>query len=161
MGSITKFKKKSSLFDKEQFNALAQEYSEISAQIKLLDERKKKLSALLKSGAVENGVRDDKGSSYLEVSDFIVGNVAKKSVKLNQDKAVALLKEKGLEDCIDVVTVETVNSDKLNSAVSTGKISLNEVESVTDISTSYSVSVKVKEEMPEVQQTTLKAAKRK
>lgn len=161
MGSITKLKKKSASFDREQFNALAQEYSEISAQIKLLDERKKKLSALLKSGAVENGVRDDKGSSYLEVSDFIVGNVAKKSVKLNQDKAVALLKEKGLEDCIDVVTVETVNSDKLNSAVSTGKISLNEVESVTDISTSYSVSVKAKEEMPEVQQTTLKAAKRK
>ena len=68
----------------------------------------------------------------------------------------------GIGDVVDEVTVRTVNEDRLQQAVSEGRLSLDTVESFTNVSVSYSVMVKEKEAMPEVEQTTLKsAAKRK
>lgn len=160
MGSVTKLKKKS-MFDKGQFESLAREYNELSAQIKVLESRKKKLAELIKKGATSYGVKDDKGSSYLDLDGYIIGNVAKKSMSINQDEAIAMLEEKGLEECIEVVTVRQVNNDLLTNAVSKGKLSLNDIEKVTDVKISYAVSVTAKEEVPEIEQTTLKAAKRK
>lgn len=160
--ALKKVKSKVSvLFSKDEVLAMAQEYSDISAQIKTLEARKKALSDKIKQGAETYGIKDDKGSYYLEDEHFICGKVAKKSLKINQEKAVAVLEERGLSDVVDVVTVKTVNEDKLSNAVSAGRISLNDVEDFTDSSTSYSVSVKVKEEAPEVQQSNLQAAKKK
>ena len=67
----------------------------------------------------------------------------------------------GLGDVVDVVTTKTVNEDRLQSAVKDNRISLDEVEAFTNTKVSYSVLVKEKEAMPEVEQSTLKAAKKK
>ena len=141
--------------------SLGKEYSEISAQIKILTDRKKELSDLIKKGAEKFGVIDDKGSYYLEDDNFILGKVAKKSFKLNQDKAVETLKSMDLGDVIDKVTTYVVNEDRLTQAVADKRISLDTVKSFTDTKVEYSVSVKEKEEMPEVEQSTLMAARKK
>ena len=141
--------------------SLGKEYSEISAQIKILTDRKKELSDLIKKGAEKFGVIDDKGSYYLEDDNFILGKVAKKSFKLNQDKAVETLKSMDLGDVIDKVTTYIVNEDRLTQAVADKRITLDEVKSFTDIKTDYSVSVKVKAEVPEIEQSTLMAARKK
>ena len=141
--------------------SLGKEYSEISAQIKVLTDRKKELSDLIKKGAEKFGVIDDKGSYYLEDDNFILGKVAKKSFKLNQDKAVETLKSMDLGDVIDKVTTYVVNEDRLTQAVADKRISLDTVKSFTDTKVEYSVSVKEKEEMPEVEQSTLMAARKK
>ena len=141
--------------------SLGKEYSEISAQIKVLTDRKKELSDLIKKGAEKFGVIDDKGSYYLEDDNFILGKVAKKSFKLNQDKAVETLKSMDLGDVIDKVTTYIVNEDRLTQAVADKRISLDTVKSFTDTKVDYSVSVKEKEEMPEVEQSTLMAARKK
>ena len=141
--------------------SLGKEYSEISAQIKVLTDRKKELSDLIKKGAEKFGVIDDKGSYYLEDDNFILGKVAKKSFKLNQDKAVETLKSMDLGDVIDKVTTYIVNEDRLTQAVADKRISLDTVKSFTDTKVDYSVSVKEKEDMPEVEQSTLMAARKK
>ena len=141
-------------------NILATEYNDLSEQIKILEEKKKEIAEILKNQAKETGVKDDKGSFYIEIDDFIVGNVARKSYKLNQEKAVEILREKGLKDVIDVRTIVEVNENKLNKAVTSGKISLEEVSDFTDEKVVYSVLVKKKEDMPEISQEKF-AARRK
>ena len=157
-------KKKSTvtpMFVADDIGSMAKQYAEISAQIKELEAQKKVLADKIKQGAEDFGVKDDKGSFYLDNGGFIVGKVAKKSFKIEQDKAVATLESMGLGDCVDVVTVKTVNEDKLQTAVQDKRITLDEVENFTTTSTSYSVSVKEKEDAPEVEVSTLKVAKKK
>lgn len=136
----------------------AEEYKEISSQIKVLDDRKKQLATLLKEGAVQYGVKDDKGSSFIEVNGYVVGNVCKVSMSIDQSKAVPFLEKKGLGDLVDVVEVRTVNEERLTKAVGEKRLTLREVESFTNKSNSYSVSVQKIEDMPEVEQSSLSLA---
>lgn len=149
------------MYSKEDVFRMGEEYDDLSTQIKTLDTRKKELSAKIKEGATQFGVKDDKGSSYLENDDFILGSVCKKSYSLQQDKAIDILERLGLGDVINVQTIKVVDEDKLNRAVQEGRISLNQVEEFTSVNTSYSVSVKRKEPMAEVEQTTFKSAARR
>ena len=154
-------KKVKSLFSADDIGALGKQYAEISAQIKQLEEKKKALADKIKSGAEQFGVKDDKGSFYLESDSYIMGKVAKKSYKIEQEEAVKTLEAMGLGDVVDEVVMKTVNEDRLQKAVQEQRLSLDVVRAFTKESVSYSVSVKEKEEIPEVEQTTLKAARNK
>ena len=149
------------LFSAEDIGKMGKEYAELSAQIKQLEERKKTLADKIKSGAEQFGVKDDKGSFYLENDNFIMGKVVKKSYKIDQDKAVKTLESMGLGDVVDIVTVKTVNEDKLQKAVQESRLTLQDVEVFTTETVSYSVSVKEKEAMPEVEVSTAKVARKK
>lgn len=165
MATLKKSTKKSAvvkpLYSIEDIGRMGKEYAELSAQIKLLEEQKKQLADKIKSGAEQFGVKDDKGSFYLESPTHIMGKVAKKSYKIDQDKAVETLESMGLGDVVDVVTVKTVNEDRLQKAVQDKRLSLDTVQEFTNESVSYSVSVKEKEAIPEVEQSTLKVARSK
>lgn len=149
------------MFTEDNVKSLGRQYADISSQIKALEEQKKALAEKIKQGAEQFGVKDDKGSFYLESEDLMMGKVAKKSFKIDQDKAVKTLESMGIGDVVDEVTVRTVNEDRLQQAVSDGRLSLDTVESFTNVSVSYSVLVKEKEAMPEVEQTTLKSASKR
>ena len=151
------------LFTTEDLFRMGREYDEISKQIKELSDRKKSLSEKIKEGAQAYGVKDDKGSYYLEDPDHSIclGKIAKKSYIIDEDKAVATLEEMGLSDVVDVVTTKSVNQEKLNIAVKKGRVSLNVVQSFTTEDVNYSVSVKALEEMPEVEQSNFKIAAKK
>lgn len=152
---------KKSLFSADDIGALGKQYAEISAKIKQLEEEKKALADRIKAGAEQFGVKDDKGSFYLESDNFIMGKVAKKSFKIDQELAVKTLESMGLGDVVDEVVVKTVNEDRLQTAVNHKRLDLDIVRAFTKESVSYSVSVKEKEALPEVEQTTLKAARNK
>lgn len=154
-------KKVAPLYSEEDIAKMGREYAEISAQIKTLEAKKKELSEKIKSGAEMYGVKDDKGSFYFEDDYVLMGKVAKKSFKIDQTKAVETLESMGLGDVVDTVVSKVVNEDKLQKAVQSGKITLDEVAEFTNESVSYSVLVKEKEALPEVEQTTLKAARKK
>lgn len=149
------------MFTVKDLEKMASDYDSISEQIKVLTERKKQLSDKIKDGAEKLGVKDDKGSYYLDSDSYIMGKVASKSISLDQTKAVEFLKKKGLEKCVNSVVVETVNEEMLEKAVSRGILSVSDVEQFTNTTVSYRVSVTKKEAMPEVEQTKLVAAKRK
>lgn len=164
-GTATKApnKKKSVVkgYSKSDIGKFAQEYDEISSQIKILDARKKELAAILKEGAIQYGTKDDKGSSYVEVNGYMAGNVSKVSMSLDQTKGVEYLEKKGLGDLVDVVEVKTINEERLEKAVGENRLTLDEVESFTEKKVSYQVSVKAVEEMPEVEQSELALAAKK
>ena len=159
MAKLKKFVKPQ--ITKEEVLLLGKEYDDINAQLKVLNDRKKELSTLIKEGAEKYGVKDDKGSHYLESDDLVLGKVCKKSFKINQDKAVDILNSKGLGDTLDTITTTVVNEDRLSQAVSSGRITLKEVEEFTDTKIDYSVSVKAKANMPEIEQSNLDMVARK
>lgn len=162
MAIVKKMKvERKSEFTEKELARLGREYAEISAHIKTLEEKKKSLSETLKKGAEQFGVKDDKGSYYFESTKHIIGKVARKSMSIDQNKAVETLESLGLGDVIDEVTVRTVNEDRLSNAVAEKRISLDVVEGFTNTKTSYSVLVKEKEEVLEVEQRTLKVARKK
>lgn len=140
---------------------MAQEYNAISLQIKALDSQKKSLADKIKELAQKFGTKDDKGSHYCGNDEFMCGNVAKHSISLNTDRAVALLQKKGLNEYIEEKIVKVVDEKKLEKAIINGQITQEEFDSIMDDKVSYSVSVKKIEEMPEVEVTQLKAAKKK
>ena len=149
------------IFNKKDYAKLAEEYNEVSVQLKELDERKKHLANLLKDGAEKFGVKDDKGSYYCDTDDFIFGRVAKKSIKLNEERTTKYLKAHGFSHYIEEVVTYVINKAKVEEAVKCGDIPQKEFEKMCDVDVSYSVSVKKKEEMAEVEQTTLKVARKK
>ena len=83
------------LFSAEEIGKMGKEYADISAQIKQLEERKKSLAEKIKEGAEQFGVKDDKGSYYLESDTQVLGKISKKSFKIDQDKAVKTLESMG------------------------------------------------------------------
>lgn len=150
------------MFSKSDYEKMGQEYLEVSAQIKELEAKKKSLAEKIKEGAESFGVKNDKGSFYCDTESVILGKVAKKSMRLDQEKAVDTLESMGLGDVVDVVTTKVVNEDRLTSAVQSGRITLEQVEEFTNVSVSYSVDVKAKEVVSaEVEQSTLKVARKK
>ena len=158
--ALKKKSKVTSLFTKKDAEKMAEEYSEISKQIKMLQDKKTDLATKLKQMAESLGVVDDKGSSYIDGEDFIIGKVAKKSVSIDQSKGVDLLEKKGLLKCVNVKTVKTVDEKAVEQAVADEELTEEDVQEFTKVSVSYSVSVKEKSEMPEVEVTTA-AKKRK
>lgn len=159
--ALKKVDKVKPLFSVEDIGRMGKEYAELSKQIKELEEQKKILAERIKSGAESFGVKDDKGSFYLENDNFIMGKVAKKSIKINQDKANLILTKMGLDDVLDTITTVVVNEDRLEQAVADNRITLEKIGEFTDTTVSYSVTVKEKEAMPVVEVSTVKASKRK
>ncbi len=129
-----------------------QEYTDLSKQEKAIKKRKDELAKLIKEHASEHGTKDSTGSSYCESDKFVFGSQVRKSVKLNHDKAKAFLLGIGLYEQV-VETKEVINEDKVEQLLINGDISDEDLESIVDIKTTYSVSVterQVEEDMPDV-----------
>ena len=133
-------------------HSYVQEYNELRKQESLLKKRKDELAKLIKEHANEHGTKDSTGSSYCESDKFVFGSQVRKSVKLNHDKAKAFLLGVGLYEQV-VETKEVINEDKVEQLLINGDISDEDLESMVDIKTTYSVSVterQVEEDMPDV-----------
>ena len=151
-----------SLFNENDLAKLAEEYDTVSSKIKELSAIKKGLAEKLKAGAMSIGVQDDKGSYYAECGSFVIGKVAKKSIKLDQDKAVEFFRKRKMEEYIVRNVTYTVSEKDIEEQVATGAISEDDVMSFMSVNPpTYSVSVVRKEEMPEVQQSVASIRKKR
>ena len=142
-----------------EIEGFAREYYDLSAKIKELSARKTHLASLLKDYAGDLGVEDDKGSKYLDMPEYVVGKVAKRSVSILQDEGVAFFKKKNLPECISTKVVETVNESEVEKMISEGTLEPEVINEFTDVNTTYQISLVKKEEMPEVEVAT--AAKKR
>lgn len=145
-------KKSNVVVDKATIESFVAEYDELSKRSKVIDERKKVLSDAIKLYAQTNGSKDDNGSFYCENESFTFGSQCRKSVSLDEDKAVEFIQSKGYNDCLK--TVIAVDETALEKRVSCGDITPDELETITKSRTTYAITVKKKEttaEMPEVQ----------
>ena len=153
MAKLKKFEKPSMTV--EDILSLGREYDEINSQLKVLNDRKKVLSDLIKEGAEKFGVKDDKGSFYVDDGDKTFGRVRKCSISINEDKAFKFFKRKGV---LKDVTKSVIDLDKVDLLVSCGEITAEDVESISDIKESFSLYIgdrktEEPEEMPEIQVT--------
>ena len=136
-----------------------EEYSFLRSQAKTIKSRMDALAKEIKSYAEKCGVKDDKGSFYCENDRFIFGNQARKSVSLKQEETLSFLKENGYTEAIKVV--ETVDESVFERLMSEGKISFEDVESLTNVKVTYAIDIKEKEEMPEAESFDVAAKRRK
>lgn len=151
--------------DEKLLISYADEYNDISKKMKLLDNTKKSLSERIKDILSKVGVKDANGSQYYETSNFILGRVARKKVTLNKDAVVAYLEKHNkvlLNKVLKVETVVNIDEDVLEEAVRNGEVPMEVFENeMCKIDVSYSVSVKEKEDISEVEVSKAKAASRK
>lgn len=141
-----------------------QEYNVLRDRAKTIKSRMDALAKDIKMYLTNSVSPDSKGSYYAEDEQFIYGSMAKKSVKLNEDKAKVFLQERNLLEQVSEVKI-VINEDKLSKLVEDGTISQEELEELVDIKTTYSIDIKekkVEEEPVEVQvASSTKPSKRK
>ena len=143
-----------------------QEYTDLSKQEKAIKKRKDELAKYIKEHAQQNGVKDSNGSSYMSNDRFVFGSQARKSIKLNQERAKEFLLAQGLYEQV-VEVKESINEDKVEQLLSQGLITTTDLESIVDIKVTCAIDVKEKEmeqtseEMPEVQVVERSSKKRK
>ena len=130
-----------------------QEYMELSKQEKAIKKRKDELAKRIKEHAQQNGVKDSNGSSYMSNERFVFGSQARKSIKLNQDRAKDFLLAQGLYERV-VEVKESINEDKVEQLLAENLITPEDLENLVDVKITYAIDVKereVEEEMPEVE----------
>lgn len=140
-----------------------QEYNDLRTQSKLIKTRMDSLAKEIKLYLSNTVTPDSKGSYYEENDDFVYGSQAKKSIKINEDKATALFKKMGvLDKVVDVKTV--INEDKVSKLVENGELTVEELEQVLDTKVTYSIDIKEKtksEDMPVVDKASSTKPKRR
>lgn len=124
------------------------EYNLLRAKSKTIKSRMDELAKSIKGHLTKNVTPDAKGSYYSEDDNFVYGNMAKKSVKLNEERAKVFLQERNLlEKASDVKIV--INEDKLEQLLANNEITAEELESLVDIKTTYSIDIKEKQKEEE------------
>lgn len=146
----------SSAVSKEQIESYVEEYSRLSEEAKTIDKRRKELAGFIKDYAEKHGTKDDKGSFYCENENFIYGRQAKTSI-VPRENICATLKTMGFSDCVKVV--ETPDKEKIDKYYDEGALTDANIKELFEVKQNTpSVYVKQKEEMPEVEQTSVKKA---
>jgi hypothetical protein len=115
----------------------AKQYIALKEQIKFLTERQTEIKNRLKSAVAESGEVDGRGHIVLELDEDIkVTNQRKESRSLNEDFAVALLKERGIyNECIK--TVEVLQEDAIMAAVYKNQLTEAEVDEMFPTKVTY------------------------
>ena len=119
-----------------------------------IEKREKELKDQLGQILEGEGIKDSKGSFKLIVGDKLAQKQARKSVKLNREKAEEFFKSIGIWD--DVIEIkEEINEDSVEQALLAEKFTMEELEDITDIKVTYAIIINdykpEDEEMPDVQ----------
>lgn len=125
--------------------SVIEELDGIKANKKLLEARESKLKEELAYYLDSIGYKDTKGSYLVKLNvngkEKVAKKEARKTVKLNHEKAENLFRELGVWD--DVIEVkEVINEDYVEQALLNEKISMQDLESVTDVKTTYAILIK-------------------
>lgn len=124
------------------------EYNMLRAKSKTIKSRMDELAKNIKAHLTKNVTPDSKGSYYAEDENFVYGNMAKKSMKLNEERAKVFLQERNLLEQASEVKV-VIKEDKLEQLIANGDITLEEFETLVDTKVTYSIDIKEKQKEEE------------
>lgn len=124
------------------------EYNMLRAKSKTIKSRMDELAKNIKAHLTKNVTPDSKGSYYAEDENFVYGNMAKKSMKLNEEKAKVFLQERNLLEQASEVKI-VIKEDKLEQLIANGDITLEEFETLVDTKVTYSIDIKEKQKEEE------------
>lgn len=124
------------------------EYNMLRAKSKTIKSRMDELAKNIKAHLTKNVTPDSKGSYYAEDDNFVYGNMAKKTIKLNEERAKVFLQERNLlEKASDVKIV--INEDKLEQLLANKEITMEELQTLVDTKVTYSIDIKEKQKEAE------------
>ena len=140
-------------------NEVLEEYVTLREREKVIKSRKDYLAGLIKDYAGNEGTKDSSGSYYCETDDLIFGATAVKKVSLDQEKAIKFLKRYD-NDTVNkcVKTKEYVDEKAVEDCISSGILSVKEVQDLSVTKVTYSTLVKKKEVIPDVEEYNLQMA---
>lgn len=118
----------------------ARRYVDLRDKEKQTKKEKDELSTFLKNQAVSQGVKNGK-SHVLDLGDIIVQNVAVPKNMVDQAKAAALLKSKGL---LERCTMRVLDETELTKCFQEGLIGMDEINSFTTETISFRIDVTTK-----------------
>lgn len=124
------------------------EYNMLRAKSKTIKSRMDELAKNIKAHLTKNVTPDSKGSYYAEDDNFVYGNMAKKSMKLNEERAKVFLQERNLLEQVSEVKI-VINEDKLGQLIDNGDITIKEFEALVDTKVTYSIDIKEKQKEEE------------
>lgn len=141
-------------------DSLVEQYDKFRSEKKIVETRLAELSNQIKEYAQKNGEKDDKGSFYCENASYSFGAQAATSVRLDSDSAIEFLESRGFTSCVKTKVVKELDEAKIDELLESGDISDEDFRRFIKVSTRYSVVVKKKEEVEEVEVTEIAASKR-
>ena len=135
------------------------EYTALREQEKVVKSRKDYLASLIKDYAGNHGAKDSNGSYYCETDELIYGATAVKKVSLDQEKAIKFLKRYD-NDTVNkcVKTKEYVDEKAVEDCISSGLLTVEEVQDLSVTKVTYSTLVKAKEVIEDVEEYSLQKA---
>lgn len=136
---------------------LAKEYDLLREQAKSLKKRQDIIATQLKDYAMLAGNQDDKGSFRLENEYISFGSQSKRSVKF-KETAIDWFKKRGFQEAI--IVTESIDTKAVEKLIDEGTITVADLEAQTEVSQSYSIEVKIKSEMPVIQEETVAASRK-
>ena len=150
MMAKAKLKKKSTVVARS-VEDIVHELTVLKDRKKDIEKREKELKEQLGTILEAEGVKDSKGSFKLVVGDKLAQKQARKSVKLNREKAEEFFKSIGIWD--EVIEIkEEINEDYVEQALLADKFSMEELEKISDIKVTYAIVINdykpEEEEMP-------------
>lgn len=139
MPTVQKRKKKG--VNKAAVKEWVRQFVDIDSQVKDLERRKTELKERLSEVVEVHGKQDDQGHQFYDLGESIEGyhlikRECRRSVTLDSEKAMALLRERDLVD--EVVSWQPViDEDALYAQVYQGNITPEEIEALTNESVNY------------------------
>lgn len=124
-------------------NQIVREYNQLLKQESFIKKRKEELSKYIKEYSMKHGVKNDKGSYYIDDGEFYFGSQARKTVKINEEKAREFLKMKGLLDKV-IAIKEIIDEEKVEELVNVGELTVEDIENIVDVKITYAIDVKEK-----------------
>lgn len=152
---------KAKLKKKSKTKMVSRNPEEIINEMEVLKQRKKDLDSRLKSLKGDltviiegEGTKDSKGSFNLIVGNKKAQKQARKSVKLDAEKAEEFFKSIGIWDEV-IETKEIINEDYVEQALLNEKFTMEDLEAITNVKTTYAIVVNdytpdEEEDMPEI-----------
>lgn len=134
---------------------LANEYYQLRKQKNTIESRMSELSKRLKEYAQSSGVKDIRGSYYLNREEYRIGDTLRRTTKVNDEKAVALLKKKKLKGYIEIR--ESVSKETIEQLLENSLLSEKEVVSILDVTESRSIDLRKQDEIQDVEEYSFKA----
>ena len=117
----------------------------IKEQKKLLEKREDELKARVGSLLEKSAYKDTKGSYVSKINidgqDKIVKKEARKSTKLNAEKAEEYFRAHKLWDFVSE-SKQVINEDYVEQAFNQGKVPMKDLEKISDTKVNYAIVVK-------------------
>lgn len=128
---------------------IVEELVKLKERKKDIEKREKQLKKDLETILVHEGRKDSKGNTSMIVGNRLAQRQARKSVKIDKEKAEIFFKARNLWDKVSRIE-EVLDEDAIEQLFIEGKISAEDLETITDVKTTYAIIIKdyKQEEMP-------------